>query len=97
MDWKLFLTAFTTVFVAELGDKTQLAALGLSADGGSKWTVFIGAALALVCTTAIAVVAGEAITRVISPLWLKRGAGVLFVVLGAITLYGSWTDTPPAG
>ncbi len=87
MDWKLFATAFTTVFVAELGDKTQLAALGLAAGSRGRVTVFVAASLALVCTTALAVVAADAITRVVNPLMLRRGASVLFVVLG---LWGLW-------
>ncbi len=87
MDWKLFTTAFVTVFVAELGDKTQLAALGLAAGNRGRVTVFIGASIALVCTTAIAVVAADAITRVINPLTLRRAAAVLFIALGA---WGLW-------
>ena len=55
MDWKILLTVFVTVFIAELGDKTQLATLLFAADRGvSKWLVFIGASLALVFTSAIA-------------------------------------------
>lgn len=82
MDWKLFATTFGAIFVAEIGDKTNLATLSLAAGNTSRWTVFAGAALALVATTAISVVAGEAITRVVSPEWLRRGAGVVFLVLG---------------
>lgn len=87
MDFKLILTTFLSVFVAELGDKTQLATLGFAAEGKSKLAVFIGSASALVATSLIAVVFGEALSRVISPLALKRAAGVLFVVLGAWTLW----------
>lgn len=85
MDWKVFATAFATVFLAELGDKTQLAALTL-ATGRGRLAVFLGASLALVCTTALAVVAAEGITRVVSPVTLKRLAGATFVLLGAWTL-----------
>lgn len=95
MDWKLFATTFAAIFVAELGDKTQLATLTLAAGGSSRWIVFLGAALALVATTAIAVVAGEAVARVIPPIWLKRGAGVVFLVLGALYLF-SKGEPPPA-
>jgi len=86
MDWKLFASTFGAVFLAELGDKTQLATLSLAAGGRSKWMVFAGAALALVATSAIAVVAGEALTRAIPPIWIKRAAGTLFVVLGVLFL-----------
>jgi Ca2+/H+ antiporter, TMEM165/GDT1 family len=93
MDWKLFASTFVAIFVAELGDKTQLATLSLSAGSSSRWVVFAGAALALVATSAIAVVAGEAITRVVPAEWLRRGAGVVFIILGALYLFVR--DAPP--
>ena len=87
MDWKILATAFGTIFLAELGDKTQLATLTLASTGrGGKLAVFIGSALALCCTSALAVVGGEAIGRVVNPIWLRRAAGVAFVVLGALYL-----------
>ena len=86
MDWKLFASTFVAIFVAELGDKTQLAALSLSAGSSSKWTVFAASAIALVATSAIAVAGGDLVSRAISPLWLRRIAGVVFVVLGVLFL-----------
>lgn len=83
MDLRLAAIAFGTVFVAELGDKTQLAALALAADGRSKLAVFAGASLALVVTTALAVLAGDLLARWIPPRALHRGAGGLFILLGA--------------
>jgi putative Ca2+/H+ antiporter (TMEM165/GDT1 family) len=88
MDWKILATTFVTIFLAELGDKTQLATLSFAAGGASRWTVFAGASLALVATTAVAVLAGEALGRVLSPLLLKRGAGALFIILGLVFLFG---------
>jgi putative Ca2+/H+ antiporter (TMEM165/GDT1 family) len=87
MDWKLFAATFTSIFLAEMGDKTQLATMSLSA-GSSRWTVFAGAAVALVATSAVAVLAGEAVTRVVPPAWVRRAAGVVFVVMGALFLLG---------
>lgn len=87
MDWKLVATTFAAVFVAELGDKTQLATLSFAASGSSRWAVFLGSALALIATSALAVVAGEALSRVISPALLKRLAGVSFVVIGGWVLW----------
>lgn len=87
MDWKLFLTTFGAIFVAEMGDKTQLATLSMSASGASRWVVFAGSALALVATSAIAVVFGEAIARTIPPIWIRRAAGVVFLVLGCLYLF----------
>ncbi|MEP6654364.1 MAG: TMEM165/GDT1 family protein [Myxococcales bacterium] len=86
MDFKILLSTFAAVFVAELGDKTQLATLSMSAGSPSKWMVFAGSALALCATSAIAVLAGGAVSRFISPLWLRRIAGGVFVVLGIVFL-----------
>jgi putative Ca2+/H+ antiporter (TMEM165/GDT1 family) len=90
MELKLLLTVFATVFVAELGDKTQLATLLFAADREvSKWTVFAGAALALVATSALGVLAGAAISTVISPKQLQLLAGLGFIGIGAWTLVGA--------
>ena len=87
MDLKLLLSTFGVVFLAELGDKTQLAVLGMAAGGKSKAVVFAGAALALVAASGLAVLVGDGLSRVIRPVWLERFAGVLFLVLGAFYLY----------
>jgi putative Ca2+/H+ antiporter (TMEM165/GDT1 family) len=92
MDWKLFGTTFVAIFVAELGDKTQLATLSLSAEAKSRWVVFAASALALVCTSAIAVIAGDAVARFIPPVWLKRAAAAVFIVLGVLMLVRQGAD-----
>jgi len=89
MDWKVALTTFGAVFLAELGDKTQLATLAFATAGRSPWAVFVGSASALVATSAIAVLAGDAIVRVVPPHFLLRAAGVLFVVIGIWVLWSS--------
>ena len=86
MDWKLFASTFAAIFLAEMGDKTQLATLSLAA-GGSRWVVFAASAAALVATSAIAVLAGEAVSRVVPPIWIRRAAGALFLVLGVLFLF----------
>jgi len=86
MDWKLLVSAFISVFVAEIGDKTQLATLSLAAGGQSKLAVFLGSALALCATSAIAVLAGGVVSRYVSPIWLRRIAGGVFIILGALFL-----------
>jgi putative Ca2+/H+ antiporter (TMEM165/GDT1 family) len=91
MDWKLLATTFGAIFLAELGDKTQLATLTFAAAGRSRWAVFIGSACALVATSAIAVLAGEVLARFIPPAILKRGAGAMFVAIGCWML---WTSRP---
>ena len=88
MDTKTLLTVFTTVFVAELGDKTQLATLLFASDREvNRWTVFIGAALALVVTSAIGVLAGGLVSQYVSEKYLHRLAGVGFVAIGVWTFF----------
>jgi len=88
MDPKLFLTVFGTVFLAELGDKTQLATLLFAAKGENpKWTVFTAAALALVATSAIGVLAGTAVSQHVSPKLLTWVAGLGFIAIGIWTLW----------
>lgn len=91
MDWKIMLTVFATVFVAELGDKTQLATMLFASDQEvSGWTVFIAASLALVLTSALGVVAGTLLSNWINPKTLGVLAGVAFIVIGMFTLIRSW-------
>lgn len=78
----VFLTTATTVFLAELGDKTQLAALLLSAESGRPVVVFVGASLALICSSLVGVLLGRWLSRVMAPSQLERAAGVLMVTLG---------------
>jgi putative Ca2+/H+ antiporter (TMEM165/GDT1 family) len=77
-----FLTTFTTVFLAELGDKTQLAALLLSAQSGRPLVVFVGASLALISSSLVGVLLGRWLARVMPPQQLERLAGILMVALG---------------
>jgi putative Ca2+/H+ antiporter (TMEM165/GDT1 family) len=87
MDIKIFAAVFFTVFVAELGDKTQLATLLFSADKEvSKWTVFAGSSLALITTSALGVLAGGLISGFITPKNLQLIAGAGFVGIGILTL-----------
>jgi putative Ca2+/H+ antiporter (TMEM165/GDT1 family) len=88
MDTRTLLTVFTTVFVAELGDKTQLATLLFASDREvSRWTVFVGAALALLVTSAIGVLAGGVVSEYVSEKYLRYVAGVGFVAIGAWTIF----------
>ncbi len=87
MDTKLLLTVATTVFLAELGDKTQLATLLFAAKSpGGLWTVFIGAAVALVLTSAIGVAAGGLVTQYVNPKVLSYAAGAGFIGVGIWTI-----------
>jgi len=82
MDVKLMLTTFGMIFLAELGDKTQLATFAFAAESKTKLAVFIGSAGALVMTSLLAVLLGSAVSRLIPPNYIKMGAGGLFVILG---------------
>ncbi len=87
MDYRLLLTVFATVFIAELGDKTQLATMLFAADREtSKWLVFLGASLALVATSALGVLAGGIISQYVSEKQLHYIAGAGFIAIGVWTL-----------
>lgn len=86
MDWKIFGTTFVTLFLAEMGDKTQLAVIAAVSKTGKPWTVFLSAALALVAVTAIGAGFGEALSRMIAPEVLEKIAGGAFVLIGVLIL-----------
>lgn len=78
----VFASTATTVFLAELGDKTQLAALLLSAQSGRPFVVFLGASLALICSSLVGVLLGRWLSRLMAPQQLERSAGIVMVALG---------------
>jgi putative Ca2+/H+ antiporter (TMEM165/GDT1 family) len=86
VDIKTLLTTFSLIFLAELGDKTQFAALCLSADSKSPLAVFLGASLALVISSLLAVLLGAFLARCFPPYVIKTVAGILFIVMGVIML-----------
>ncbi|MBA3545232.1 MAG: TMEM165/GDT1 family protein [Nannocystis sp.] len=95
MDLRSFLTTFGLVFLAELGDKTQLATMSMAATGGQKWLVFAAAALALVLSSLIAVLVGDLLRSRIDPVLVQRAAAVLFLVLGGWMLFDTFRARPP--
>lgn len=88
MDWKIFGTAFLTLFLAELGDKTQLAVITMTASTESKISVFLGGSLALIVVTLLAVVFGGILSQYIPTEWLQRIVAVAFIVIGVLMLAG---------
>ena len=86
MDFKIMWMTFGMVFLAELGDKTQLATFCLSADCDPKVSVFIGSAAALVLSALIAVFFGGTLSRFVPPHYIKIGAGVFFLAAGVFML-----------
>ncbi|MFQ3231779.1 TMEM165/GDT1 family protein [Reinekea sp.] len=90
MDYKIFLTIFASVFIAELGDKTQLATMLFAADKAvSKYTVFFAASAALIVASAVGVLAGSVLSEYINEKVLHYIAGVGFIAIGAFTLYNA--------
>jgi Ca2+/H+ antiporter, TMEM165/GDT1 family len=82
--FKILLSTFALLFVAELGDKTQLAVISMTAKHKAPFWIFVGAALALVAVTALGVLGGELLTRVIPEATLRKIAAVLFVGMGVL-------------
>lgn len=95
MDWKLILTTFGTIFLAELGDKTQLATLLYATQVKNPWMVFVGAASALVLTSLLAVLLGDAVTRFIPPRAMRLAAGIGFIVVGGWVILSAFQKGIP--
>jgi Ca2+/H+ antiporter, TMEM165/GDT1 family len=91
MDLKVLMTTFGLVFLAELGDKTQLATLLLSSGSDSKLSVFIGSAGALILCSLLAVAAGTAVSRYVPEQYIRIGAGIAFTAVGAWTLVAAFS------
>jgi len=88
MDWKIFGTAFVTLFFAELGDKTQLAVITMTAKTDSKLSIFLGASLALIVVTLLGVLVGGALAEFVPTEWLQRIVAAAFIVIGVLMLFG---------
>ena len=86
MDWRVFITTFGVIFLAEMGDKTQLAAMTMSAESKRPFAVFLGAAFALVCVSAIGVAVGGLLGHYVPIVWVKRVSAVAFIVVGVLIL-----------
>ncbi|MDH4263700.1 MAG: TMEM165/GDT1 family protein [Spirochaetia bacterium] len=90
MDLKAMFGVFITIFLAELGDKTQLATVLYASDREvSKLLVFTGASLALIATSAIGVFAGNLLSQYINPEYITKIAGVGFVLIGVWMFFKS--------
>jgi len=84
MDYKTLFTVFGVVFVAELGDKTQLALIALVAGTGELWAVFLGGTLALWAVSLIGILLGATVLRRVPQTWMHRAAALLFLVFGLL-------------
>jgi putative Ca2+/H+ antiporter (TMEM165/GDT1 family) len=88
MDWKVFAATFGLLFVAELGDKTQLAVISMTSKHQKPAAVFLGAISALAAVTLLGVLGGQALGRIVPAAVLQRIAAVAFVVLGILMWFG---------
>jgi putative Ca2+/H+ antiporter (TMEM165/GDT1 family) len=87
MAWKQFLAAFSVIFLAELGDKTQLAVITLSASTKRPLSIFLGGSLAMVLLTGIGSAAGEMVTKYVPDHVLSKVAAGLFIIIGIWTWF----------
>ena len=90
MDLRVMLTTLGIIFLAEMGDKTQLAAMTMSAQTKKPWAVFIGASLALTAVSAIGVLVGGVIGQYVPLEWVKRVAALAFIIIGVLMLAGKF-------
>ena len=90
MDFRVLLTTLGVIFLAEMGDKTQLAAMTMAAQTKKPWAVFIGASAALITVSAIGVVVGATLGNYIPLEWVKRIAAVAFIVIGVLMLFNKF-------
>ena len=91
MDWRTLGAAFAMTFLAELGDKTQIALFTMTAQGKPRIAVLVGGSLALVASTVLAVAAGSLVQGIAGERfqkWLRIAAGLAFVAMGAWMLLG---------
>ncbi len=90
MDFRVLLTTFGIIFLAEMGDKTQLAAMTMAAQTKKPWAVFVGASLALAAVSGLGVIVGGLIGDYVPLEWVKRVAAVAFILIGVLMLAGKF-------
>ncbi len=86
-EFKIFVSTFLTILVAELGDKTQLTTLLMSAESQSPWIVFLGAGSALVATSLLGVLLGRWLSKRVSPRVLETAVGSLLLLISSLLLW----------
>lgn len=88
MSWQIFIATFGTIFLAELGDKTQLANFSLSAKSGSKLSVFLASVLAFGIVTLLTVYLGAFLPKFIKPEHIRYASAALFIIIGLLMFWG---------
>ena len=88
----IFFTTFTTIFIAELGDKTQIATLMLSAESGKPIIVFLGSSLALISSSVVGVLIGKWLSKKISPSKFSLITGILMVMISIFLAFDTFKN-----
>jgi len=88
----IFFTTFTTIFIAELGDKTQIATLMLSAESGKPLIVFLGSSLALICSSIVGVLIGKWLSKTITPSKFALFTGALMIIISVYLAYDTFKN-----
>ena len=88
MDWKIIMSTFITIFLAELGDKTQLASILMTSKTNKPVPVFFGTMIAFAVVTVIGVAVGAIITKFLPINFIKIGAAIAFIIIGILILFG---------
>ena len=88
----IFITTFTTIFIAELGDKTQIATLMLSAESGKPIIVFLGSSLALISSSIVGVLIGKWLSNKVSPSKFALFTGALMVIISIFLTYDTFKN-----
>jgi putative Ca2+/H+ antiporter (TMEM165/GDT1 family) len=90
MDLRVLLTTFGIIFLAEMGDKTQLAAMTMAANTKKPWAVFVGASVALAAVSLLGVLVGTVVGDYVPIIWVKRVAALAFITIGVLMLLGKF-------
>ena len=90
--FSIFITTFTTIFIAELGDKTQIATLMLSAESGKPIIVFLGSSLALISSSIVGVLIGKWVSKKISPRKFALSTGALMILISIFLAYETFKN-----
>jgi len=88
MDWRVLIATFGAVFFAELADKTQLVGIGMASKTGRPVSVWLGSVAAYIVVTAISVFLGAILGKYLRPELIKYSGGALFIIIGALMLFG---------
>lgn len=88
MDWKIYMTTFIAVFLAELADKTQLVGIGIASKTGRPFSVWLGSISAYLIVTAVSVLLGATAGKYLKPEFIRYSAGLIFVLTGVLIFLG---------